>query len=118
MIELRSSCTTEYLLDIEDPDVLVLTRCCIVHLGSLDDNCIGWQINTPSKSGCGDEYLNMTFRKEFLDKVSIFSKQPCIVNAEAIVKELLDLLVPRSLNLLLHSVRSLAIKEVHVIRLL
>jgi hypothetical protein len=94
MIELRSSCTTEYLLHIEDADILVLTRCSIVHFGSLDNDCIGWQVNTPSKSGCGDEYLDMTFRKEFLDKVSIFSKQSCIVDAEAIVKELLDLLVP------------------------
>ena len=62
-IELRSTSSSEDLLNIKDADIFVSTLVGVIDLGSFDDNTIGWQVDTPSKSGRGAQHLDVALRE-------------------------------------------------------
>lgn len=62
-IELRSTSSSENLLNIENADIFISTLVAVIHLGSFDNNTISWQVDTPSKSGCRAQHLNVALRE-------------------------------------------------------
>jgi hypothetical protein len=73
-IELRTTCTTKDLLNIEDTDIFILSRLGIIHLRALNHDCIGRQVYTPSKGSSRDKDLDVTFHEELLNNVPVFSE--------------------------------------------
>ncbi|KAF7566709.1 activating signal cointegrator 1 complex protein [Pyrenophora tritici-repentis] len=71
VLELRSTGTTKDLENIQDTKISELTLLGIVDLGTLDENCGGRQVDTPSESRCTAEYLEYTFGKQALNHVPV-----------------------------------------------
>ena len=68
ILELWSTGTTEDLQDIQDTQVDELTSFSTVKLGAFDDDCVGWQVDTPSESRCAYKNLDCTIGEKFFDR--------------------------------------------------
>lgn len=77
-----------------------MIRAGVQHLGSLDDDCVCWQVDSPRKRGCAAEDFDVAFSKQFLHEVSIGTKHASMVNAKAGVEQLLQLPVAGSQHIL------------------
>lgn len=116
MIELWTTSTTEYLLYIENANILILTGLCIIHLGSLNHDGVCGEIDTPRECCSGTQNLNVTLHEHPLNQVPVLSQQSSIVNAKSEVKKFLHLFIARLVHLFLDPMRILTVEEVLILR--
>ena len=70
----------------------------MAYLGSLDDDCVGRQVDPPGQSGSGHQHLDMLISKQFFHKSPVHPVHASMVDGKAIGKKILKLNVLLEVN--------------------
>lgn len=109
-VELRTTRAAENLLHIKDSDVLIRTGRAVIDFSSLNYDCVGGQIDTPSESRSAAKYLDVSIVEHILDQVSVLSQHTRVMGTEAELEEFFYLVVATVAYVLLRSVAILTIE--------
>mmetsp|Transcript_127324 Transcript_127324/g.302445 ORF Transcript_127324/g.302445 Transcript_127324/m.302445 type:complete len:335 (-) Transcript_127324:972-1976(-) len=88
------------LLHVQNAQVLEATSLGVEDRGALDDNAPCWQVDAPSQGGSAAEHRNHTSEEHLLGECSVRTEHSGMVDAKAVLKDHVHLLIPGLLHLL------------------
>ena len=97
-VKLGSASSAENLKDVQDSQVDERTPLGVVYFRALDDDPVGRKVDAPGQGGCADQYLDQALTEQFLDEVPVCSEHAGMMDPEAGVEELHQLLVSKLVN--------------------
>lgn len=91
-IEMGSSSSTQHLHDVLETDLHPSALFRRVNLGALDNDSVGGKVHTPSECGCRYQNVQVSVSEQFLNQVSVRSRQTCVMDTDTVHQQLLQVL--------------------------